>query len=305
MKIFIKLCLISCCLSFSAVASAQSGDAGATGLAFLKLGVGGRASAMGEAYVAVSNDATSMFWNPAGLSYIGRAEIAFTHTEWLQDISHDFLAFAFPGLGGGMGASVYTSSIDGIERRTIPSSDPLGTVEARDLALTVGYARQVSDKLRAGISVKYLYERIYVEEATGYAFDIGVSYQPFESPFRAAGVIQNVGRMGELHSQSIKLPTMFRIGAAYSLGLGELAGGLLLSADAVKVVENDVSGNFGVEVRALEKLAFRFGYQTGASESAFASGFGLQLNRVTLDYGYKPFDSELGDTHRFSFRFEI
>jgi len=293
MKILSKFCIGLCCLSFFNSGFTQSGDAGATGLAFLK------------AYVAVSNDATSLFWNPAGLSYIKGSEVAFTHTEWLQDISHDFLAFAFAGLGGGMGVSVYTGSIDGIERRTIPSPDPLGSVDARDLALTIGYARQVNADLRVGIGIRYLYEKIYVDEASGYAFDVGASYRPFESPLQIAGVIQNIGRMGDLRNDSIKLPTTFRFGAAYSIDLREFDGGLLFSADAVKVVENSVSGNFGVEVSMLAKLAFRFGYQTGTSESAFAGGFGLQFNRVNLDYGYKPFDSELGDTHRFSFRFKI
>lgn len=305
MKAFVNICVILSCLAIPEWSHAQSGDAGATGLAFLKLGVGGRASAMGEAYVAVSDDASSVFWNPAGLSYIQRPEVAFTHTAWLQDISNDFLAFAFPGFGGGVGVSVYTGAVDGIERRTIPSSEPLGTVEARDLAISLGYARELSSKFRAGFSVKYLYEKIYIEEASGYAFDVGVSYQPFESSLRFAGVIQNIGSMGDLRNDSIKLPTAFRGGGTYSVDLHEFDGVLVLAADAVKFVENDLRGNFGVEVNLLRKLAFRFGYQTGGAETNLGGGFGLRFNRVELDYGYRPFDSDLGDTHRFSFRFEI
>jgi len=305
MKRVCTVFVILVCLGFADWSRAQSADAGATGLAFLKLGVGGRASAMGEAYVAVSEDASSIFWNPAGLSYIQRPEVAFTHTAWLQDISNDFLAFAFPGFGGGVGLSVYTGAVDGIERRTIPSSEPLGTVEARDLAISLGYARELNNKFRAGFSAKYLYEKIYIEEASGYAFDIGVSYQPFQSSLRFAGVIQNIGSMGDLRNESIKLPTTFRIGGGYSIDLREFDGGVLLSADAVKVVENDLSVNFGTEIHVLRRLAFRFGYQTGASEANMGGGFGLRFDRVELDYGYRPFDSDLGDTHRFSFRFEI
>jgi hypothetical protein len=34
---------------------------------FLKIGVGRRASAMGDAFVAISDDASALYWNPAGL----------------------------------------------------------------------------------------------------------------------------------------------------------------------------------------------------------------------------------------------
>ena len=148
---------------------AQTGHAGATGLAFLKLGVGARAGGLGGAFSAVSDDATATFWNPAGLTYSHRAQVAFTHTEWVQDITNEFLAFIFPAFRGTIGLSVYANNVGGIERRINPSDEPIGTVEANDIALGFSYATSINSSLKAGLTVKYLYEKIFIESAAGYA----------------------------------------------------------------------------------------------------------------------------------------
>ncbi len=45
---------------------AQQSDQVGTSMAnFLKIGVGPRAIAMGDAFVALSDDASSLYWNPA------------------------------------------------------------------------------------------------------------------------------------------------------------------------------------------------------------------------------------------------
>ena len=54
-----------------------------TGMAaaqFLKIGVGARAAGMGESFVAVSNDASALYWNPAGITQSTGNEIIVSHT---------------------------------------------------------------------------------------------------------------------------------------------------------------------------------------------------------------------------------
>lgn len=283
---------------------AQTGNAGATGLAFLKLGVGARAGGMGGAFSAISDDATATFWNPAGLTY-SRAQVAFTHTEWLQDITNEFLAITFPAFRGTLGLSFYANNVGGIERRLNPSEEPIGTVEANDVALGLSYATSISSSLKAGLTVKYLYEKIFIESAAGYAFDFGLILQPFSNPLQLAVVAQNFGSMDKLRAESINLPKTVRLGVSYLFALDGIGGKVLLAADGVKVIETDFRGSFGAELQFKSQLAVRVGYQTGLSRQAFGGGLGLKMNRYHLDYGFIPFDSNFGDTHRFSFALDL
>jgi len=283
---------------------AQTGNAGATGLAFLKLGVGARAGGMGGAFSAISDDATATFWNPAGLTY-SRAQVAFTHTKWLQDITNEFLAITFPAFRGTLGLSFYANNVGGIERRLNPSEEPIGTVEANDVALGLSYATSISSSLKAGLTVKYLYEKIFIESAAGYAFDFGLILQPFSNPLQLAVVAQNFGSMDKLRAESINLPKTVRLGVSYLFALDGIGGKVLLAADGVKVIETDFRGSFGAELQFKSQLAVRVGYQTGLSRQAFGGGLGLKMNRYYLDYGFIPFDSNFGDTHRFSFALDL
>ena len=72
------LVLMSLLLPGVLLAQAKVGTAGAQ---FLEIGVSARAIGMGEAYVAVSNDATAMYYNPAGLTQLYDREAVFTHVE--------------------------------------------------------------------------------------------------------------------------------------------------------------------------------------------------------------------------------
>ena len=131
-------------------------DAGKSGLAFLKIGVGGRAAALGEAYTALANDPTAIYWNPAGLHGGSGTQLAFTHLSWLESIKHDFIAISFPGFGGKLGLGFTMQSIPDIELREIPSTEPVATLDARDLAVALAYARPLNPQLSVGLSVKYL-----------------------------------------------------------------------------------------------------------------------------------------------------
>src|SRR5512146_2945577 len=64
--------------------------AGTASMEFLKIGVGARASGMGESFVAMANDASALFWNPAGIAQFKDNEVIAAHANWLVDIKHDF-----------------------------------------------------------------------------------------------------------------------------------------------------------------------------------------------------------------------
>ena len=215
------------------------------------------------------------------------------------------MAFIFPAFRGTIGLSVYSNNVGGIERRINPSEEPIGTVDANDIALGFSYATSINSSLKAGLTVKYLYEKIFIEIAAGYAFDFGLILQPFFNPLKLAVVAQNLGSVDKLRTESTNLPKTIRLGVSYLLALDAIGGAVLLAADGVKVAETDMRGSFGAELQFKDRLAVRVGYQAGLSQQAFGGGLGLKVNRYQLDYGFTPFGSSLGDTHRFSFAFDL
>ena len=63
---------------------------GTTAAKFLSIEVGSNAVGMGGAYTSIANDATAMYWNPAGLSFHDTKEVYFNHANWIADISFDY-----------------------------------------------------------------------------------------------------------------------------------------------------------------------------------------------------------------------
>ena len=131
---------------------------GNTGLAFLKMGAGAKAIGMGEAVAAISNDATSAYWNPSGLLENTNTVINFTHNQWFQDVRNEFLSFAFPWGEQFLALSISYNSIGSIEYRTGPSSEPLAFVSAHDLAFGLSYARPLTANVSVGTSIKFIHE---------------------------------------------------------------------------------------------------------------------------------------------------
>ena len=74
---------------------------GTTTANFLEIGVGSDANAMGEAYVAIANDISSIYWNPAGLANLDAPSVSFMLQPWLVDINMLFTggAVVIPKIG--------------------------------------------------------------------------------------------------------------------------------------------------------------------------------------------------------------
>lgn len=276
-----------------------SPNAGKTGLAFLKIGAGGRAVGMGEAYTAIANDASATYWNPAGLAQLDQHEFIFTHNKWFQDISHKFLAVSFLIGKNAFGISFISNNVGGIERRTKPSTEPLGIIEAHDIMLGLSFARAYRTNIKWGITVKYLYEKIYLETTYGVAADLGLIYQLPIQGFAIGASLQNIGKMSKFKNETIKLPTTLKGGIAYQLPF-QFYGIILFAADIVKIVDSSFHVNTGMEYELRNLLTLRCGYLTGYNERGFQGGIGLKFNRYRLDYGYVPFSSDIGNSHRIS-----
>ncbi|KAB2849740.1 MAG: UPF0164 family protein, partial [Ignavibacterium sp.] len=102
----------------AAVAYSQS--AGNTGLSFLKYGFGARNIAMGDAGTALSNDITSLFYNPAKLTLTSGSEVLFMHNEWIQDVRSEVIGAKTIIFGLPFALGFNVTSVDGFEYREVP-----------------------------------------------------------------------------------------------------------------------------------------------------------------------------------------
>lgn len=285
--------------------SLLAGGPETSGLSFLKVGAGARAVGMGEAYSAVVNDASATYWNPAGLAAQEKAEFVFTHNGWLADINNEFAAVSFHIKKHAFGISVMMQNIGGIERRTGPTEQPIGEFNAHNVMAGISYANYLASGFAIGATAKFLYEKIYVEESTGAAIDLGVRYETSVPGLSASFVLQNFGFISELENESSKLPRLARMGAAYQLPKQILSGNFLVAIDFVQFFESSSHLNIGAEYLLKNMFALRLGYQSGYEEKDIHAGVGFYFNRYRLNYAFVPFSADLGNTHRISFAIQL
>lgn len=297
-KIYIFI-LLSCLITHT---NAQENT---HGFAFLRIGVGGRAAGMGEAYTAVGEGAQATFWNPALIKANTNNSVMITHTEWLEDISSNFLAYSYGKTRLTFGLSLYSNNVSNIEKRSKPTVTPEGLFSANDFFLGASISYLLKENLSIGTTVKYIYQKIYIEDASGYAADFGASYDLLDKKLRLGAVIKNIGSVNILKEEETSLPSLFRIGAAYKISELSENINIIAAADFEKVFDEDSYTYFGSEIGYKEKIFLRFGMQSGYDARGFSYGLGLLINKYQFDYGFQPFSYNLGNTHRISFNYNF
>lgn len=305
--------------------AAEVTKVGTTAVGFLSIDVGSRATAMGGAYVAVAQDATAMFWNPAGIATINNYQAMFHHSEWIADLNFNYLGVVLPIAGvGNFGLNVTSLSMDDMERTTITNPDGTGEMfSAGSYAFGLSYARELTDRFSIGFNFKYLTETIFHSSANGVAFDIGTLFTTQFNGMKIGMSITNYGPKVKmsgrdmltqvdidptvtgnneninayLKNEAFDLPLLFRVGVSMDLLKGVGNSNLILSADALHPNDDVESVNVGAEYVFNNLLSLRGGYATLFSEDSFQGlslGAGLNYTiisgiRLIVDYAYKDF----------------
>src|SRR5690349_5697685 len=154
---------------------AEAADPGESGLLFLRFGLGARASAMGEAYSAVGEDASSVFWNPGAMPAVLGTHLTLVHNEYFQSLRFEQAAITHETKWGTFGFMFTGLYMDDMPRYDdTGSSSPLGQFGAYDVAVGVAYGRYIVPNVSVGISIKPVYERIDELSVSALAFDAGI-----------------------------------------------------------------------------------------------------------------------------------
>lgn len=280
-------------------------QAGKSGFAFLKLGVSGRGVSMADAMSATVNGAAATYYNPAGILTLsgdnGSAQLLLMHKEWIQDARTEFLGGAVMlDSENAIGLSINTTTISDIDIRTVPGA-AAGTFSSRDFSLGLSLAHQFSEEFRAGVSGKFLFQKIFVDQSSGFAFDLGAQYTTSFEGLALGATLANLGNVSDLRNESSKLPILLRIGPAYSTELTDITSSVTLAGDFVHVFPAKQSLlNLGGEFLFQNLFAARLGYQLGSEGRGFSAGIGVIQGMFMFDYAYAPLSSDLGNSHTFS-----
>ncbi len=301
---------------------------------FLSIGQGTRASGMGGAYVAVADDPSALYWNPAGITKLQGAGFLVDHTQWIADINYNFLAFTY-NLGdlGTIGASFTSSDYGDMKVTTVDQPEGTGeTFTVKDAAFSLAWAIQLTDNFSIGFNPKFVYQNIWKMSASAIALDMGVQYvTPFDGIVLAMS-ISNFGTKMQLQGNSAlvlydpdpnssgnngnipaylqtdtwELPLNFRVGLAYEPVKTDMHR-ITLGVDALHVSDNYESVNVGGEYTFENILSLRGGYNSlflKDSEETFSLGAGIQqllLGNIAIrfDYAYQDF-GRLSNVQKFS-----
>ena len=266
-----------------------------TGLSFLRIGINARAGSMGDAQAASVRNAFATYWNPAGLADGGNSA-AVSHRIWVGDTKvYDIATQISSSRNSTWGLALTATDSGELEARIRPGEAD-GTFSAQFISAGVSYARTLLG-LRTGITVKYLRERIFDTNASGYAVDFGIQKDALDGRLNLGVALRNFGRMGVLQTERTQLPRLAQGGIALSpLQIVALFDetrllDLMMSIEASHLFDESLTRlHIGCTVTIMNLVDLRGGYISDDELRSYTFGLGLLLDLIDVDYAFIPFE---------------
>ncbi|MDE0485102.1 MAG: PorV/PorQ family protein [Candidatus Poribacteria bacterium] len=304
---------------------------------FLTFGTGARPLGMGNAFTAIADEASTTYYNPAGIAQLTHHEFNFMHATLADLAAYDVASYIYPfSPKTTFGISWLRVGVDDIPITGIPVSSRaigpnnrpyvLGTFSNTSNAFLLSGARHLTTlprdiSIHLGASLKLIYIAAYRNtNAIGGGSDLGILAKTDEDKSTAfsMGIVASdffttklywntpPENEGESPHTETLLPR-FKIGVAYHQKLAIFSSKLTLAADVD--TRNDYEFHTGAEYILFDLLALRCGFdgRNGTSRAMyFTAGAGLQLRFVTgaafhVDYAYQR-QPDLGISNRLSLR---
>lgn len=303
----------------------------------LEIGVGARAIALGGAFVAIADDPSALYWNPAGITNIRTLSLQATKTNWLVETEFNTvdLVVPLPILNSALG--FHLAMLDYGEQPVRTIFRPEGTGEfysANDFVAGLYYALAITDRVSVGLGAKFFQESIWHVKGSTLATDLSILFETPLKGLKLGGTISNLGpefglsgrdltrvadvdgRKDEyfnndnlaiqLATETYPLPLLFRFGLAYEWSFDD-RNSLLFAGNMNHPADDVESVDLGVEAKLYNFTFLRAGYRSLFADYAaegLTVGAGMRykiLGAATLNFDYSWTDwSVLSSVNRFS-----
>ena len=314
-KVLLSIACVLFAIALTSPAVFSQAKVGTTGAQFLELGVSSRAMAMGEAYTAVVDDISAVYYNPAALTSLYGREATFTYVSMPADVGFGFAAIGLPleSIGGVIGIAAYSLSSGDIIETTYGSGVISPTIRGtgrtfkwEDVALSFSYGRYLTDRFSIGFTVKFLQETAAIFTSNGWAADVGTLYDTGFRGFKIGMVITNFGGDMRFERVDYPLPINFKFGASINV-VEKVDHFVTFAAEGWHPSDNLEKYNAGLEYTFKDMVALRAGGRFNYDIDGLTAGGGLRLpfnedQEIRIDYAYQDFGI-LTEVHRFTLSF--
>jgi len=269
---------------------------------YLQYGAGARSLAMGGAYVALADEASAPYWNPAALIQIDEHQFLSMYAPFFEQTSYNFLSYVHPlRRWGSIGISDVLLHSGGYEEVRLVEGVVGTNKSVYKNAVIISYANRVYRQISLGASLKLLHERVMRYSGNGQGIDLGILYEPLDE-LNIGLVLQNVIQPKVTLRDE---PDEYKVNLKAGLALSTFSRRLTLTSDINKLVDEKAYFCAGIEVCPWEKATAslrRVDLRVGCNHlQSFTCGIGLKIKFLTVDYGFSSHD--LGNLHKFGVTF--
>ena len=291
---------------------------------WLKLETGARGVGMAGAMVAAGTGVSAITYNPASIGFVKGSELYYSKTNYLAGISHSSMAYGTQVTPTDF-IAFHLFSFNSGKMDVTNAYFPDGTGEefnVTGLSLRGTYAKILTDRLKFGVSIKYIRETIYTTAMQTVAIDLGSNFDTGiygvilgmsvsnfgpDVQFSGEGLEQQVSDTLSVDGTLSKLTDKFPIPMSFRLGVKKdvfdnSIHKLTVAMDGVNPVDYVVTGNIGLEYSWLETAYVRAGTHLNHDTASFTVGGGIKIGNIFVDYAYANYGI-LENTNQFGLRF--
>ncbi len=280
---------------------------GKTGFNFLTIGVDAKIISLADAGISKPVGIGTVYYNPAGLAKLDQGiSMLFTYRNWMIDGKFFYGSVGIPSKLLNFALSLTSFTISDIEIRNRPGK-PEGTFSSRDFALALSVAPNVSSNTKVGITAKYVFEKIFIDETQTVAFDIGFMHGFEFSQFNLniGTSLKDFGFKGKHRDEEINLPTTLALGASTTYALLRDLKLSFYANTKYRFYENLNLASFGIGIDFLSTFELNAGYEFRAQAKSLGFGFGVNLKNLSINYAFSSFEFDFPNSHSLTLEIKL